>query len=400
MIDVSSKMNYYISKLDTENTRIAYQMASGKVLDKGSDDASVYAQVTSIESKLKVTQNLLTQMDKTIALNDTADSTMSEIKSAIEDIKVDLLKGLNDGMDRSDKLALATNLSGIRDNIFDLTNLEVDGEYVFSGSVTNIVPLEKSADFETTGKVTFEGDGFLRSVAVAEGSYRDRGITAYDVVFYNESSATAGEEFIFSEDNTIIDEDGYEWKLSSDKTSLQKYDKNGDLESPLVELAVTLDTAATTYPTTVVDTAATYKVSVPTTPEGRIFEAKHNYFDDLNVIINALEGYTTQADGTKGVVISDDEVDDILNEYLDRTSQQYDSTNIGHGELGGRNSVFETAYDSLSSKSTHYKILLEEVGSADLTALALESQSLEITYAALYSTISKMNQMSLVNYLN
>ena len=37
---------------------------------------------------------------------------------------------------------------------------------------------------------------------------------------------------------------------------------------------------------------------------------------------------------------------------------------------------------------------------ADLTALAIESQSLESTYTALYSTINKVNNLSLVKCYN
>lgn len=408
MIDMSNRMMYHINSLNTQNEKISYQMASGKAIKQGSENSLLHSSIINLEDKLRVTERLQLQIQKTRALNDTADSNIAEMKLSLDNIKTDLLKSLNAGMDRSDKLALAANLKGIREGLLDRVNTQIDGEYLFTGSVTYIQTMQKDTNYIQNGKVEFAGDGFLREVAVQPGSYRDRGVTAYDVIFYNTDSATTGEEFVFNETDRIIDENGNEWKLDSTKTKIQKYDKNGDLEVPLVEYTITSSTAKVVYPADVIDRPATYTIHPFNMPEGSRFFAKRNYFDDLNIIINALEGYTTQLDGTKNTLgtgapngqISDDEVNTIIREFLDRTSQQYDATNVGHGELGGRNAVFEVAYEKLQAQSTQYNILIQETGGADLAKLAMESKSLELTYQSLYSTIAKMNDLSLVKFMS
>ncbi len=400
MIDQTSSMLYHIDNLNTENERISYQMASGKILDQGSDDAMLHARVISLEDDLRVTEGLKLQIEKTRALNDTADTNIAETKMSLESIKIDLLKSLNDGMDRSDKLALATNLRGIRENLVDRVNVEVDGEYLFTGSVTTKPTLQKDKNFDQNGQVDFGGDGFLRKIAVQPGSYRDRGVTAYDVSFYTASSATSGDSgFTFEDGERIIDDNGNEWKLNNAKDQLQQYDHNGKLTDPIEQIAITGNTAEAEATSTSQAVRATYTLDIPSSPSGRLFEAKHNYFDDLNIIINALEGNATLLDGTKGDVIQNDLVDASLQKGLDQTSKQYDATNIGHGKLGGRNNVFEVSYDKILTQETHYNILIQETGGADLAKLAMESKSLEMTYQALYSTIAKMNQLSLMNYL-
>ncbi|MEA3553450.1 MAG: hypothetical protein U9R39_03480 [Campylobacterota bacterium] len=420
MIDRTSSMLYHISNLNTENERVSYQMASGKVLDQGSDDAMLHARVISLEDDLRVTEGLKLQIEKTRALNDTADATMGETKIALDSIKIDLMKGLNDGMDRSDKLALATNLRGIRENMIDRVNTEVDGEYLFAGSVTTNQTLVKDADFKLNGQIDFGGDGFLREIAVQPGSYRDRGVTAYDVSFYNASTATADTQFTFTEGERIIDENGNEWKVLDQNgdvydindittvpavvaTSLQQYDHNGKIVDvsahPDSNILLTSTTAQVEATAGAQAVRGTFTLDVPATPEGRLFEAKHNYFDDLNIVINALEGHLTKLDGTKGNIANEALVDDTLRTGLGQTTDQFDATNIGHGELGGRNAVFEVAYDKILTQETHYNILIQETGGADLAKLAMESKSLEMTYQALYTTISKMNQLSLINFL-
>ncbi len=409
MIDTSQNMLYHIDNLNSKSEKISYQMASGRAINQGSDDALLHAQLINLDDKLRVTEGLKLQIEKTRALNDTADNNMAETKVSLEAIKIDLLKSLNAGMDRSDKLALAANLIGIRENLYDRVNENLDGEFLFTGSVTTVQPMVRDTDFHLNGQIDFEGDGFLRKIAVQPGSYRDRGITAYDVIFYNNTTATAGNTFTFSEGENIIDEDGKQWKVMLDpdgdgKNYIQQHDKDGQMydHNIYTDARIEIDTIAPQVQATATNMAVQTQYTInnlPATPEGRLLEAKHNYFDDLNITINALEGYATKLDGTKGVVISNDEVSLTLRYGLESTSKQFDATNVGHGELGGRNNVFEVAYDKITVQESHYNILIQEWGGADLAKLAMESKSLELTYQALYTTIGKMNQLSLVNFI-
>jgi flagellar hook-associated protein 3 FlgL len=421
-------MLYHISNLNTENERISYQMGTGKVLNKGSDDSVLHATVINLEDKLRVTEGLTLQLTKTKAMNNTADSSIEEVKLSLDKIKTDLMRALNDGMDRSDKLALATNLKGIRENIFDAVNIEIDGEYLFAGSKSTNETLQKSEDYKTTGRIEYGGNGFLRKVAVQPGTYRDRGVTAYDVSHYTSSRAvkSQGDDFTFEDRERIVDENGYEWKIIDPATNLvrdpsdpipagglvlQQYNHKGEMFDPSAypDSRITIDAITAEVESTANSEAQRESYTILGTnpvvlnqPESRVFEAKHSYFDDLNKTINVLEGYNTQLDGTKGPLISENDeafIDEIVKNGLQSTTDQFDATNIGHGELGGRNNVFEGALDKLSAQETHYNILIQENNGADMTKLAMETKALEMTYQALYATISKMNELSLLNFI-
>ena len=417
MINTSNSMQYYINNLNTQTERISHSMASGNAIKNGSDDSVLHTKLINLEDKLKVTENLSLQITKTTALNDTADSTIGEVKNSIESIKLDLMKALNDGMDRSDKLALATNIEGIRENLIDRINTSIDGEYIFTGSETSKETLIKDADYDTNGKVEFGGDGFLRQIAVQPGSYRDRGVTAYDVSFYTASTALATESLTFSEGERIIDEDGFEWKIMDDfggeydandaartPTALRQFDHNGVIRNvvdyPDSTISINSYTAGTEATASAQAVQATYTTSnLNASPAGRVLEAKHSYFDDLNIVINSLEGHVTLLDGTRGNVVNDPLIDTIVQDILDKSALQFNATNVGHGELGGRNSVFNIAQEKIEAQITNYNILMQEYGGADLAKLAMESKSLELTYQSLYTTIAKMNELSLINYI-
>lgn len=118
-------------------------------------------------------------------------------------------------------------------------------------------------------------------------------------------------------------------------------------------------------------------------------------FDDLNEIANALK-----LQDSSGNTITQDEADAILSDALDKLNSAYDSMNIAHSKLGTRTASIDNYESIVETKITNFTVLQEEYASADLTSLAIESQALENTYTALYSTINKVNNLSLVQYLN
>ena len=83
MIDTSRNMLYHIGNLNSENERITYQMATGTVLDKGSEDSILHSNIINFEDKLRVTEGLMLQITKTQAMNDVADDALAEMKTAL-----------------------------------------------------------------------------------------------------------------------------------------------------------------------------------------------------------------------------------------------------------------------------------------------------------------------------
>lgn len=118
-------------------------------------------------------------------------------------------------------------------------------------------------------------------------------------------------------------------------------------------------------------------------------------FDDLSEIVNAL-----RLQDSSGNTITQDAADTILSNAIDKLDAGYDAMNVAHSKLGTRTATIENYETIVQTKLANFNILQEEYGSADLTTLAIESQSLENTYTALYSTINKVNSLSLVQYLS
>lgn len=380
MINQTEQMFYRLSNLDTLQQKLTYQTSTKEKLQSGSDDSMLYSRIISVDDKVRTYEGLKSQIQKTQVQNNMADSSMAEIKKILEYMKGELVKA-NTATTTDDGItAIVSSISGLKENLYQLANTQVEGEYVFSGSNSSIKPFEKDAN----GKITYAGDNQLRKVAVEEGSYRERGITGFDMMMYPSSTAFKGETFNFKEADRIIDQNGNEWKLNSPTNdTLTKYDLNGNATTDTIT-PVTNDGL----------TPATFSATLPNT-DGTKFEAKTNIFNFIDDTVNALKKVDSS-----GNPISDADAKALIGKYVDEMDKVFDAVNIAHADLGGKNKIFEISLERVSSKLTQYDILSQDLGSVDYAKVAIEAKALELTYTALYSTISKTNQLSLVNFLN
>lgn len=380
MINQTDQMVYRLGNLDALQQKISYQMATGKKLEKGSDDSLLYAREVLVDDKIRTFEGLKTQLERVKGQNNMADSSMAEVKKLIEFTKAELIKANTATTSADGMKAIAANLEGLKQNIFDLANTQSEGEYLFSGSDSSVKPFEKDAD----GKISYVGNNTLRKVAVEEGSYRERGITGLDAMMFTASISAPGEVMSFKANDGIIDQDGNTWRLNTPTNdTLVKYDSYGKA------------TSTTITPVILNATTNSYEATVPATWLDSKFEVKTNIFNIIDDVVNSLK----QIDSS-GNPITLEQAREGISKGMNDIDKAFSAITVSHAELGGRNKTFEVSLERLSSKLTHYNILSQELGAADLSKVAMEAKSLELTYTALYSTISKMNQLSLVNFMN
>lgn len=379
MISQIEQMKYRLNNLDALQQKLNYQYG-GKELQNGSDDSVLYSRIISVDDKIRTYEGIQTQLERTTVQNNSADASMSEIKKLLESINSELIKANSSTTDLNGLKSIAVNIAGMKENLYDLANTQVEGEYVFSGSDSSVKPFEKNAD----GSISYVGNNKLRKVAVEEGSYRERGVNGFDVMMYSTSTALKGETLTFKEGDRIIDQDGNEWVLDSTTDPLNpmliKHDLDGN---------VTTDTISATFDAT----NNSYSITTPST-NGTKFEAKTDIFGLIDKVVNNLKGLDEN-----GNQISEEEARAKIGEGLSEIVKAYDDVNVAHSELGSRNKVFEISIEAMSSKITQYKVLSQDLSSSNLTEVALKAKSLELTYTALYSTISQTNQLSLVNFM-
>ena len=366
---------YRLNNLNSTQDKLNYQMG-GEKLEYGSDDSMLFGRLSHINDKVLTQTEIKDQLERTNVLNKNADSAISTVKLKLESVKEELIKANTSTTSIEGLEAIAQNLSGYKQNLLDLANTQVEGQYLFSGSDSSV----KAFTMDANGKVTYNGNDSLRKIAVDEGSYRESGVNGLEAFFYQTDEALKGGNLTFKADDRILDQDGTEWKLDTVANTLSKKNWDGSFDT----LTVTPPTAPATE----------YSVTVPNT-DGTRFEAKRSVFDLLDDAVSSLKGLDSSGNATltyeqrrAGISSAQDEIDKANN-----------NVSIAHADLGARNKTFNNSLDIIESKISQYNKTSTEIGSSNLTEVGIKLKSLELMFSALYSTISQTNQLSLVNYM-
>ena len=375
MISLNST-TYRLGNLDNYQAKLNFQMGGSK-LQFGSDDSVTFGRLTHTEDKIKTQKGIVEQIERADVLNKTSDTAMKEVKLLLEKIKAEELIKANTSTTSIEGLeAIAGVIEGYKQNLFNLANTQTEGQYVFAGSDASVKPFS----MDPSGKVTYNGDSELRKVAVDEGSYRERGINGIDAFFYVADSASKGATLTFKDGDRITDQDGKEWVFDNVANTLTKTNWDGSTQT----LAVTPPVApATEYTTTVPNT------------DGTRFEARRNMFDMLDEAISSLRGLDSAGNPT----LTYEDRRAGISKAIDESTKAYDTAVIAHSELGAKNKTFEVSKERAESKITQLSILEKELGNSNLTEVATELKALEISYTALYSTINRTFELSLVNFM-
>lgn len=381
MIDSSSRYLYHLSNLNEQYNKVNYGLSTNKALECGSDNSLKYNSILTIEANINTYEGIQKQIEYANAFNTSSDLTTNSIKAEIEYIKIELLKATNGTSSIEDKNIIANNIETSKETLFKLVNENEDGKYLYSGENSNKQPFIQD---EISGKITYTSTNSNKKVLVEEAHYVEQGINGIDLMFYTKESYKTSDTLNFNENQLIIDENGTQWSFI-DHTGdgiidTDKVFENGDLTKNSIE----------------VTSSGTPLVYTAITPVGinKTFDVKTNIFDDIDEIINALN-----EKDSLGNPISEESANDILSLKMEDIDKSYNQVNLAHAKVGNRNKIISNYEGKNSAKLTNLNIYYEETASADLTKLAVEAQSLELTYQTLYSTITKVNKLSLINYM-
>jgi flagellar hook-associated protein 3 FlgL len=364
MVSSINNIMFNLDMLNKRSEKNTYGLSSGDALQYGSDNSKQYNEILSVKNNVKSYTSILDKIQLSSSYNTTSDTAVSNMKTSINSVQSLVMEALNGTNNSDTKEIIATNIESIKETILTLANSSINGQYLFSGKNTDTASFSKDA----SGKITYTGSNDNKTLNVEDKTYATQGVNGIELLYTTNQTAQAGLDLTFSADEMILDKDGNEYKLV-DTTGSGVYGLflNGDSSNTNVASLITVNSDGT-YTASSVNPA---------------LESKRSIFDDLDEIITALRTGDS----------------DTLSNSLEKINSAYDNVNINHAILGTRTSYIDNYEQITEAKLTNFNILYENYSGADLTALAIESQSLQNTYTALYSTISKINSLSLVNYL-
>ncbi len=163
MPDLLAALNQ--SQLDAQ--RALMQLASGSRIDQPSDDPAAAAMLIANNDQATFTNGYLESLSSIQGQLQTADSTLSSVVTALQRAISLGVEGANGTLSDTDRAAVTSELTGIRDQILSLANTSFGGRYLFAGTVTGTAPY--AADGTSASGVRYDGNDGVNTVTIGNG---------------------------------------------------------------------------------------------------------------------------------------------------------------------------------------------------------------------------------------
>jgi flagellar hook-associated protein 3 FlgL len=140
------------------------QLSTGRRVNQPSDDpagAAIYTGNVAVESRI---DQYLQSVASVRALNQTADSALGSMVTALNQAISLGTQAANGTMSQQDLAAIFKVVQGVLSNVVQLANTSFHGTYIFAGTASTAVPFT----ITPTG-VTYNGNDGVNTVAIADG---------------------------------------------------------------------------------------------------------------------------------------------------------------------------------------------------------------------------------------
>jgi flagellar hook-associated protein 3 FlgL len=151
-----------------ENTDLE-QMSSGKQFNNLSDDPAAVAELVLNEGQTSDVNQYLQNVTTLQNSMQQADSALNSVITSLSQAVSLGTQGANGTLNDSDRQSIATQVSGIEDQILSLANTTYNGEYLFAGTAVTTQPFTQ--DSSSASGVTYNGNGSTNSVQIGDGEY-------------------------------------------------------------------------------------------------------------------------------------------------------------------------------------------------------------------------------------
>jgi len=192
------------------------QIAAQKQVLNPSDAPDQAAAISRLKSTLSRQDNYTQALDTVQARLDVESTTLTSAGDILVRIKELAVQANNGTQGTTSRLAIATEMKGLRDQLLSLANsTDPRGNYIFSGSKVGTPPFIQDAG----GKVSYQGDQTRMNVMVGEQRsipINRPGTNAFTRVVRNENGVDHGYGFFDAVDSLI---DGVK---GNDRTAMQR----------------------------------------------------------------------------------------------------------------------------------------------------------------------------------
>ncbi len=186
-----------VNSILDQQTRLAgtqLQLASGKRINKPSDDPTGSAQLLGLSESLKVTGQYQKNVDHARSRLELEDTALGSVGDALQRARELAVQGLNDTNGPEDRVAIAQEIRQLTDEVLGLANRkDANDEYLFGGFQGQDPPFSHDG----SGTFSYAGDQGQRKLQVGPARQVADGDSGLDV-FMKVPVSAGGFEDVFS----------------------------------------------------------------------------------------------------------------------------------------------------------------------------------------------------------
>lgn len=177
---VTNKLNFTNSIQNTMSgasalNKLDMQLSSGMKIQDSYEDASIYIDNTRLEYELKTLKQIKEATSSAKEMTSNSMKALQDMVKLLENFKVKVTQAASDSNSQTSREAIAKELEKIKEQIVQLANTSINGQYLFAGAQLNHKPFDS--------KGNYFGDKNNVNVVTGAGTESPYNIPGFDLFF-------------------------------------------------------------------------------------------------------------------------------------------------------------------------------------------------------------------------
>jgi flagellar hook-associated protein 3 FlgL len=203
-------MQSQINQLSNQLNELRKIAASGKKLNKPSDDPSAVRPVLNSQALLRANERYMKTMGTALDRFNNLENHFDHMENMLASVYETNISSLNGIYTAEDRINLANTVSQIKDELLDVANAKFDGKYIFAGFEEQTQPFTVNGAYDPltydpansmTWPVQYHGDINTFSLEISPGEMVEIGISGSDLFLGdadNDGAVDVGKYDIFA----------------------------------------------------------------------------------------------------------------------------------------------------------------------------------------------------------
>ncbi|HET6433844.1 flagellar hook-associated protein FlgL [Dyella sp.] len=378
------------------------QVSTGKRINVASDDPAGAGRVVSLNHVLAANTQYTANIDAAATRLDTAQSTLNSVNDLYNSARDLTLQALNGSLADSDRQAIATQLTQLRDQLVQQANTtDATGQALFAGTSSTAVPFVKNPD----GSVSYGGNSGQPRAAIGAGLTVSTGNSGSSIFIdlaagngrFAASASPANAGGVVVGENTVSDPVAYAAGVAANGSYTVSFDGAGNWSALDAGGNPVLDGGGNPVVGSYADGGSLSFNGITLNLEGVPQagdsisvqpDASQDVFTTFNNLIGAL-----QAGGSSA------QLTNTLNRQLESLDQAQAAVTRAEVDIGGRTNALAAQRSAYEDLSVTYKSTLSDTRDVDvytaISNLSIQSTALQ----ASQQVFAQVKSLSLFNYI-